>query len=249
MQIPPFTYPADTMPTSPLRYNVSVKTESTDGDDTADEGEYPENEHEPNDNEVGSVIVAMGDPEPDVTLVASDLVPPSAPRRRSTAVTTTATATTTTTPSSGGARRYLRPTEMAPRCEICKKQKRKVCILFIYTYGSTSRLANNDWSPASAPAPFQCRFLINPSSGKCDKCYKQGYECSIVEMVQVRAFVPRSNAAATSRRGCEVLKCDVCHRLKKTVSIILILMLVLTDELLGRGGEGRRGEHHPASLA
>ncbi|RYP20852.1 hypothetical protein DL765_002586 [Monosporascus sp. GIB2] len=59
----------------------------------------------------------------------------------------------------------------------------------------------------------KCTFL-NPS-GKCDKCYKQGYECRIVDVVQARAYMarPRKSAPgqAESRSPRHVLKCDSCR--------------------------------------
>ncbi|RYP86639.1 hypothetical protein DL769_000707 [Monosporascus sp. CRB-8-3] len=60
----------------------------------------------------------------------------------------------------------------------------------------------------------KCTFL-NPS-GKCDKCYKQGYECRIVDVVQARAYMarPRKSAPgqAESRSTRHILKCDSCRK-------------------------------------
>ncbi|RYP64153.1 hypothetical protein DL771_008889 [Monosporascus sp. 5C6A] len=149
---------------SPLRSSSSVKTESVDSAEMAEEDAEPDMERETD---------AAAESEADVALVASDVVPPTG--RRST--------------TSRETRDQPVPTGATPRCELCKKQKQK------------------------------CTFL-NPS-GKCDKCYKQGYECRIVDVVQARAYMarPRKSASgqAESRGARHVLKCDSCRKNNTTV--------------------------------
>ncbi|RYP21736.1 hypothetical protein DL767_009198 [Monosporascus sp. MG133] len=143
---------------SPLGSSSSIKSESVYSAEMAEEDAEPDMDREPE---------AAAESEADVPLVASDVVLPTA--RRST--------------TSREARDQPVPTGATPRCELCKKQKKR------------------------------CTFL-NPS-GKCDKCYRRGYECRIIDVVQARAFMARSKKSAPrqaeSRGARQVLKCDSCR--------------------------------------
>ncbi|KAI0010347.1 hypothetical protein F4779DRAFT_577759 [Xylariaceae sp. FL0662B] len=98
--------------------------------------------------------------ESEIALVASDIVQPTHQSRS-------------------------RDTAVAPRCEICKRQRQR------------------------------CSFL-NPS-GKCDKCFKQNYECRIVDTVlwRPKAAVSRKKAPKAPR-NVRVRKCDWCRSNNRT---------------------------------
>ncbi|RYO90586.1 hypothetical protein DL764_008426 [Monosporascus ibericus] len=142
----------------PLGSSSSVKSESVCSAEMAEEDAWPDMDREPE---------PAAESDADIALVASDVVLPTA--RRST--------------TSREARHQAVPTGATPRCELCKKQKKR------------------------------CTFS-NPS-GKCDKCYKRGYECRIVDVVQARAYMARPRKSvpgqAESRGALQVLKCDSCR--------------------------------------
>ncbi|RYP89991.1 hypothetical protein DL770_003894 [Monosporascus sp. CRB-9-2] len=162
---------------SPLRSSSSIKSESVYSAEMAEEDAEPDVDRE-------SEVAAES--EAGVALVASDVILPTA--RRST--------------TSREARNQPASTGATPRCEICKKQKKR------------------------------CTFLN--LSGKCDKCYKRGYECRIVDVVQARAYMarPRKSAAgqAESRGTRHVLKCDSCHKNNTTYHTGGFLMPISSDE-------------------
>ncbi|RYP44744.1 hypothetical protein DL768_008816 [Monosporascus sp. mg162] len=64
------------------------------------------------------------------------------------------------------------------------------------------------------------RCIFSNPSGKCDKCYKQGYECRVVDAVPARVYMARPRKSApgkTKSRGTShVLKCDPCHKNNRT---------------------------------